>query len=74
MHPAKSTRTKFDDAVQHSIQIAQELQELEEGIKKSFKNCLDVWKEEEAEFKRKVVDITEHATLENPYELKKEKG
>ena len=54
--------------------MIQEVDQLEVGIRKAHgAEELEKWKREEADFRRKVVNMENHKDLVNPYELSSEK-
>ena len=44
------------------------MEEIEESINADHPDELDAWRKEELEWKGKVVDLTQHQGLGNPYE------
>lgn len=69
--PARALCVKHDEALIHSGATDDEVERLESNIPKpTLKN----WKDREAEYLRKVVSLSTHKDLDNPYEVQKEKG
>lgn len=59
----------------HLAELTEYLKTLEKAIvQECGQDTLDEWKATEAEWKRKVVDVTQHADLVSPYEAAVETG
>ena len=68
---ARTLTDKYDEAVKYRDKAKTYLDGVEEGIPG---HVLRQWKEEEAEWLTKVVDIKNHKTLDNPFTAPKESG
>ncbi|KAI0699067.1 hypothetical protein C8T65DRAFT_581590, partial [Cerioporus squamosus] len=67
--------SKLPKAEEHLEELSEYLKTLENSvISECGKGTLDEWKATKAEWKRCVVDITQHADLVSPYEMPKEVG
>ena len=61
---------KYKIAAKHLPEYCDSLDKLEAAIVERYgEETLAEWKRQEAEFKRKVVDPSQHANLGNPYDL-----
>lgn len=66
---------KYHEGVRHSGEFWKALEGLEVGIVGKWgEGTLRRWKEEEAQFKKDVVDMTKHESLVNPYDLARPSG
>ncbi|KAI0705770.1 hypothetical protein C8T65DRAFT_577516, partial [Cerioporus squamosus] len=67
--------SKLPKAEEHLDELSEYLRTLESSIvAECGQETLDAWKTTEAEWKRRIVDIREHADIVSPYEMPKEAG
>ncbi|KAI0372513.1 hypothetical protein BV20DRAFT_1034578 [Pilatotrama ljubarskyi] len=68
LHIVEDLVMYLDKAKKHYASAVAYMEHIEESIEKHHQPDLQKWREEKRAFKAKVVDITQHKDLENPYE------